>query len=39
MPALPPAPVLQRWLTEVLFEGAPADVKSPYDALLVSDVW
>ncbi|KAI7839919.1 hypothetical protein COHA_006313 [Chlorella ohadii] len=29
----------ERWLAEVLFDGAPADVKSPYEALLVSDVW
>jgi hypothetical protein len=29
----------ERWLSEVLFDGAPSDVKSPYEALLVSDVW
>ena len=30
---------LQRWLEEILFDGAPVDVKSPYEALLESDFW
>lgn len=29
----------ERWLEEILFDGAPVDVKSPYEALLESDVW